>query len=174
MDSLTSARESCRIRARNSNVNERTLLATDYLNHFNEALMLAEMLVDMPEMQEGFLDWRPLSYVEHFEQSGIADRALVIEAYPLSPAEYRASFDQTVAALHAGIEMLQGTVRESVANGMTPAVEMEIAEGCGHVRRLIDRASSIINGTILPPLGESVQEPVDAPLGQDAINALFD
>jgi len=39
-----------------------TGLATDYLNHFNEAIMLLEMIPDMPECAEDFLQWRPLSY----------------------------------------------------------------------------------------------------------------
>ncbi|MEO8318885.1 MAG: hypothetical protein ABI561_11235, partial [Bradyrhizobium sp.] len=32
-----------------ANINPRTGLATDYLNHFNEAIMLLEMVPDMPE-----------------------------------------------------------------------------------------------------------------------------
>lgn len=36
-------------RLRVANINPRTGLATDYLNHFNEAVMLLEMVPDMPE-----------------------------------------------------------------------------------------------------------------------------
>src|SRR5262249_33673402 len=49
-------------RLRAANINPRTGLATDYLNHFNEAIMLLEMIPDMPECAEDFLSWRPLSY----------------------------------------------------------------------------------------------------------------
>ncbi|WP_213030289.1 hypothetical protein, partial [Acinetobacter baumannii] len=45
-----------------ANINPRTGLATDYLNHFNEAIMLLEMVPDMPECAEDFLAWTPLSY----------------------------------------------------------------------------------------------------------------
>ena len=41
---------------RAANINPRTGLATDYLNHFNEAIMLLEMIPDMPECAEDFLD----------------------------------------------------------------------------------------------------------------------
>ena len=58
------ARASAQLRA--ANINPRTGLATDYLNHFNEAVMLLEMIPDMPECAEDFLTWRPLSYAEHF------------------------------------------------------------------------------------------------------------
>src|SRR5713226_3249565 len=42
---------------RAANINPRTGLATDYLNHFNEAIMLLEMVPDMPECAEDFLTW---------------------------------------------------------------------------------------------------------------------
>ena len=51
---------------RAANINPRTGLATDYLNMFNEAVMLLEMIPDMPECAEDFLGWQPLSYAEHF------------------------------------------------------------------------------------------------------------
>ncbi len=44
---------------RAANINPRTGLATDYLNHFNEAVMLLEMVPDMPECAEDFLDLDP-------------------------------------------------------------------------------------------------------------------
>ena len=51
---------------RAANINPRTGLATDYLNHFNEAVMLLEMIPDMPECAEDFLGWQPLSYARAF------------------------------------------------------------------------------------------------------------
>src|SRR5476651_958755 len=66
---------------RAANINPRTGLATDYLNHFNEAIMLLEMIPDIPECAEDFLDWRPLSYGEHFHASNFKARDLAIEAY---------------------------------------------------------------------------------------------
>ena len=52
-----------------ANINPQTGLATDYLNHFNEAIMLLELIPDMPECAEDFLAWSPLSYAEHFTAS---------------------------------------------------------------------------------------------------------
>ena len=66
---------------RAANINPRTGLATDYLNHFNEAIMLLEMVPDMPECAEDFLTWTPLSYAEHFTASNFKARDLAIEAY---------------------------------------------------------------------------------------------
>src|SRR3979411_3541707 len=61
---------------RAANINPRTGLATDYLNHFNEAIMLLEMIPDMPECAEDFLLWYPLSYREHFMASNFKARDL--------------------------------------------------------------------------------------------------
>src|ERR1700754_1882371 len=64
-----------------ANINPRTGLATDYLNHFNEPIMLLEMIPDMPECAEDFLAWCPLSYCEHFMASTSMARDRAISAY---------------------------------------------------------------------------------------------
>src|SRR5260221_607774 len=64
-----------------ANINPRTGLATDYLNHFNEAIMLLEMVPAMPECAEDFLGWQPRSYAEHFTASNFKARDLAISAY---------------------------------------------------------------------------------------------
>src|SRR5881296_3347080 len=84
---------------RAANINPRTGLATDYLNHFNEAVMLLEMIPDMPECAEDFLSWRPLSYREHFMASNFKARELAIEAYESADAIIRAEFDNITSAM---------------------------------------------------------------------------
>src|ERR1700749_1605977 len=66
---------------RAANINPQTGLATDYLNHFNEAIMLLEMVPDMPDCAEDFLAWSPLSYAEHFTASKFKAKELAISAY---------------------------------------------------------------------------------------------
>ena len=82
-----------------ANINPVTGLATDYLNHFNEAIMLLEMIPDMPECAEDFLTWSPLSYVEHFWASNFKARDLAIEAYESADAKIRTEFDNTTATM---------------------------------------------------------------------------
>src|SRR6266571_3110589 len=73
-----------------ANINPRTGLATDYLNHFNEAVMLLEMVPDIPDCAEDFLQWCPLSYAEHFTASNFAARDLAIAAYEAADVGMRA------------------------------------------------------------------------------------
>ncbi len=49
-----------------ANINPKTGLATDYLNHFNEAIMLLDLLPQTPEVIVELVSWEPLSYQEHF------------------------------------------------------------------------------------------------------------
>src|ERR1700761_7320026 len=86
---------------RAANINPRTGLATDYLNHFNEAIMLLEMVPDMPECAADFLGWQPLSYREHFTASNFKARELAISAYESANANIRAEFDDVTSAMTA-------------------------------------------------------------------------
>src|SRR6201993_915516 len=82
-----------------ANINPRTGLATDYLNHFNEAVMLLEMIPDLPDCAEDFLQWRPLSYAEHFTASNFKARDLAIEAYEAADPVIRAEFDHVTETM---------------------------------------------------------------------------
>src|SRR6202051_1212691 len=86
------AEDSRAAQLREANINPRTGLATDYLNHFNEAIMLLEMIPDMPDCAEDFLLWHPLSYREHFMASHFKARDRAIEAYESANAGIRAEF----------------------------------------------------------------------------------
>src|SRR6187401_1474712 len=92
-DAPTGASEARAAALRAANINPRTGLATDYLNHFNEAIMLLEMIPAMPECTDDFLLWEPLSYPEHFLQSGFKGRDLAIAAYEAADPNLRARFD---------------------------------------------------------------------------------
>src|SRR5215471_13248862 len=76
-----------------TNINPVTGLATDYLNHFNEAIMLLEMLPMAPDCKEDFLAWRPMSYVDHFVASNFKHRDLAIIAYEQADPVFRQQLD---------------------------------------------------------------------------------
>src|SRR3546814_10155916 len=64
-----------------SGVNPATGLASDYLNHFYEPLMLLEHIEAAPDLLEDLAAWCPSSYAGHTRQSGRPDRALLLNAY---------------------------------------------------------------------------------------------
>src|SRR3954466_2318344 len=95
-----------------ANINPRTGLATDYLNHFNEAIMLLEMIPDMPECAEDFLNWRPLSYSEHFTASNFSARDLAIEAYESAHPAVRGEFDHITGTMTSILTAVGSAMRE--------------------------------------------------------------
>ncbi len=130
---------------RAANINPRTGLATDYLNHFNEAIMLLEMVPDMPECAEDFLGWQPLSYAEHFTASNFKARDLAIEAYESADAGIRASFDNITSAMTSILTAVGAAMREA-RQDKTRATLAE--QATGWVKPLVMQAGGIINGDI--------------------------
>jgi len=128
---------------RAANINPRTGLATDYLNHFNEAIMLLEMVPDMPECAEDFLTWTPLSYAEHFWASNFKARDLAIEAYESAEPRIRTEFDNITATM-TSILTAVGTAMREARQDTTRATLAE--QATGWVKPLVALAGGIING----------------------------
>jgi hypothetical protein len=128
---------------RAANINPRTGLATDYLNHFNEAIMLLEMIPDMPERAEDFLGWQPLSYREHFAASNFKARELAISAYDSADTGIRTEFDNITSAM-TSILTAVGTAMRDVRQDKTRAMLAE--QATGWVKPLVMLAGGIING----------------------------
>src|SRR3954468_24510028 len=97
---------------RAANINPRTGLATDYLNHFNEAVMLLEMIPDIPECAEDFLAWTPLSYAEHFTATNFKARDLAIEAYESAEKHIRVEFDNITSSMTSILTAVGTAMRE--------------------------------------------------------------
>lgn len=76
-----------------ANIVPMTGLATDYLNVFNEAIMLFGLLPDMPDMIDELLVWKPLSYEQHFARSGFQAKDLAILAYQNCDPALKVPFD---------------------------------------------------------------------------------
>src|SRR6202048_2456345 len=130
---------------RAANINPRTGLATDYLNHFNEAIMLLEMIPDMPECAEDFLGWKPLSYAEHFTASNFKARDLAIAAYDSTDAGVRAAFDNITGAMTSILVAVSAAMREAEQD----KTRTRLAEqATGWVKPLVTQAGGIINGDI--------------------------
>jgi hypothetical protein len=130
-------------RLRAANINPRTGLASDYLNHFNEAIMLLEMVPSMPECAKDFMSWRPLTYSEHFMASHFKGRDLAIEAYNSADVIIRAEFDNITSAM-TSILMAVGAAMRQATEHKTRAILAE--QATGWVKPLVALAGGIING----------------------------
>jgi hypothetical protein len=128
---------------RAANINPRTGLATDYLNHFNEAIMLLEMVPDMPECAEDFLAWSPLSYAEHFVASNFKARDLAIEAYEMADPNIRTEFDKLTNSMTSILSAVGVAMREAQQD-KTRATLAE--QATGWVKPLVMMTAGVING----------------------------
>jgi len=149
-----------------ANINPATFLATDYLNHFNEVVMLMGLLPDMPDMLPDVLGWAPKSYAAHFADTNFQGRDLAIEAYAAAPRAVRKRFDAIVAEIDT---FLLTTLAELEAAGPGRPLERMVPEAVRTLQALIETASAVINGTDdgAPADEDSAGE------AQAAIDALF-
>src|SRR5580698_2009292 len=126
-----------------ANINPRTGLATDYLNHFNEAVMLLEMVPDIPECAEDFLGWQPRSYAEHFTASNFKARDLAIESYNSADVRIRTEFDNMTSAITSILTAVSAAMREATKDDTRTRLA---GQATGWVKPLVMQAGGIING----------------------------
>jgi len=148
-----------------TNINPATGLATDYLNHFNEAIMLLEMLPSAPECKEDFLAWQPKSYRDHFAASNFKHRDLAIAAYEAADPAFRGQLDEIADQMNT----ILTETHDGMKGDLSPDTIRILAEATTHwLRPLVARAGAVINGE---PISATAPDDT-AP--QDAIDLLFD
>ncbi|HEX4556492.1 MAG TPA: hypothetical protein VH249_21055 [Xanthobacteraceae bacterium] len=153
------------VRFDGTNINPLTLLATDYLNHFNEAIMLLEMLPMAPDCKDDFLDWRPMSYCEHFAASHFKHRDLAIAAYEVADPGCRGLLDEITDHMNVILTAAGEAMRQELSPHTIGALA---AAATRWLKPMVGRAGAVINGELK---GESAG---DQSIAQDAVDALFD
>lgn len=126
-----------------ANFNPTTGFASDYLNHFNEAIKLLEMLPSSPDCRDDFLAWRPARYREHLAVSRFKGRDMAIAAYDAADPNLRDSLDAPAGAMTAILD----AAREELLSNRPPEASGRIGEAAAaRLKPLISRAGTIING----------------------------
>lgn len=161
-----------RERLRGTNINPETYLATDYLNHFTEVVMLLEMLPSMPECLGDIRAWAPKSYEEHFRDSVFSDKELAIEAYQQADPALRGPFDAVIAELHALVPAGIEVAGRLIDLGELPRLETMVGSLLDEVRVRLDRATAFIHGRSVTMNQATVDATMD--MSQDAVDSLFD
>ena len=137
-----------RLLVRGKNINQSTLLATDYLNHFNEIIMLLEMVPSMPECFEDAVAWQPKSYTAHFRDSCFSDAELAILAYENAPANYRQAFDATIEQMDRLVLESMPRIKALIEAGDEGPLQVGVDNVTRKLQSFVDVASSIINGNM--------------------------
>jgi hypothetical protein len=152
-----------------TDINEATLIASDYLNHFHDLVRLLDAASSEPKSSaDDLLSWRPLSYEEHFSKSDFRDKNLAIAAYRKAPSTARALFDEAVARFHGEALTLVAEIAAELNDPDKNCDELNkaCANAARRLRARIEDAHAIATGEALP----------DAPgktRSQTLIGALF-
>lgn len=127
-------------------INRITGLSTDFLNQYNEVVMLIDMLPDMPEMVEDIIDWRPHSYVDHFAHSNLLIGPKAVARYAEADPELRERFDAAAKALDDFLVDAIPILAELVEAGETEALHAACRETADFAKRTEGYIGAIING----------------------------
>ena len=128
---------------RRANINPVTGLATDYLNRFNEAVMLLDLLATCPEFRADFLAWKPMSYREHFHASHLKTRDLAIAAYDTADPNVRNTLDTLAVTMTI---VLEATRAAMDADRRLDTIAALAENATAWLKPLIARAGAVING----------------------------
>ena len=145
-------------------VNPSSGIANDFLNQYNEILLLVENLpVLLPEMIEDLLAWKPRNYEEYFQSSPLAGGHLAIEIYQALDGAFKERFEAQIAK----INVLASKAIIVIGNQLHEPDEMraqDIEAFCEEIsaklRAEIEKAVDLVNhGLEVPP--ETSQEMAD-------------
>lgn len=125
-----------------ANINPATLLATDYLNRFNEPVMLLELLATAPDCLEDLLAWRPATYREHFAASRQVHRELIICAYEAADPAARRRLDEIADTMTA----ILLAARETLQREPQAVAAVTARRAAARLKPLVARAAAVIAG----------------------------
>jgi len=161
------------------NINPQTLLATDYLNHFNEIHMLLGMIAEMPDCIDDITEWEAISYQDHFKYSVFQDKDLAIEAFHHSPLKYKEPFEKCVSEMDELLLNTIANVKKSLDKNDLNKVNIIVAEYTPKMETMIEDCSAIINSKEFTSQQNVIDDYFDDDVdennnAQDAIDGLFD
>lgn len=129
-------------------VNPASGLANDYLNLFNEIVMLVEQLPAMPELIEDILKWQPVTYQSYFSKSILPGRVSALEAYEKLDLSFRKDFESVVADLDRRAVGAAVAIRRQYKKDpdTSSPVMSELCERVGQaLREILLTASDLVN-----------------------------
>ncbi|MBV8848284.1 MAG: hypothetical protein JOZ16_01715 [Methylobacteriaceae bacterium] len=129
-------------------VNPASGLANDYLNLFNEIVMLIEQLPAMPELIDDVFAWRPTGYQDYFTRSILPGRGSALEAYAALSQTFRCDFEALVDELDRMAVGAIAAIRchHKAKGDAEPDVLGGLCTRAGEkMREVLDRATKLVN-----------------------------
>jgi hypothetical protein len=139
--------EEFRAKVAGTNIDQRSLLSTDYFNTFNSVLMVIEMLPDAPDLLEEVEQWEFYDYAGHFRHSGLDFAELAIEAYQYCPQELREAFERKINGMRILLEESAHMLRRLYDAGELQVFAVIARTTSGLIRSMMEEGNGIIHGT---------------------------
>ena len=130
-------------------VNPSSGIASDFLNQYNEVLLLVENLpVLLPEMVEELLAWKRKSYEEYFAASPLPGGDMAIKVYSKLDSAFKSKFETQIERINKVADKAIAVIAERErASGELNAKDVE--DFCGQIskklREEIEKAAKLIN-----------------------------
>jgi hypothetical protein len=130
-------------------VNPASGIANDYLNHFNEILLLIENLPTLlPEMLDELLEWKPVTYREYFSKSQLPGSVRALQIYDGLDENFRRDFESIIDGINAmalaSIEVIRA--HRSQTGDLDPSRVSEFCENASSaIRSALNRAADLVN-----------------------------
>lgn len=137
-------------------VNPASGIANDYLNHFNEVLLLIENLPTLlPEMLDELLEWRPVTYREYFAKSLLPGSARALQIYEGLDEGFRRDFESIIDGINAmataSIDVI--SAHRSPEGEIDPSRVSDFCENAScAIRSALNRASDLVNNGRVKPV----------------------
>lgn len=129
-----------------TNIDQRSLLSTDYFNHFNEVVMMLGMVGDMPEILDDIDKWDFKTYREHFMESGLGFAPLAIECYEAAPAELRERFEKIATQMSMLIVETRLKLRGAMEAGEMDRFKDMAQLHSMELQGMIDDGAAVVHG----------------------------
>lgn len=157
---MTDMLEHYRQKVAGTNIDARSLLSTDYFNHFNSVIMLFGMLPDAPELLDDIDAWQFLNYIDHFKTSNLDFSPLAIEAYEHAPSNLRDQFNRKAEEIRIFIEVSRLGLRRLCENGGKEKFADMALRVSRELQHMVDAGGAIVHGN-------------DHSMDQSAIDRMF-
>jgi hypothetical protein len=127
-------------------INPSSGLANDYLNVFNEILLVLEMLPDMGEMAEEVAAWQPRTYCEYLAASSLPGAKGALDAYRHIDPMLKSSFEAVCSRLLDIGGKAQAKIAEATSDADFPASVASYCEQTAEIMRIgLSYATRLIN-----------------------------
>jgi hypothetical protein len=139
-------------------------IANDYLNHFNEILLLIENFpILLPEMVDEILTWRPKTYQTYFRESPLPGGEAAVLIYEHIDPSVRRRFEAVIAQVNQIAEKSVNTIsqkRDEHGELTSEHVEEFCLLASKRLRLWLSAAADLVNHGKATP-GEASQQIAD-------------